>query len=301
MTGMSAPLLPRLFRLALVVGALSGAGCITTASEGAAMRADIEQLKTELAEQQKREDDLRADLGKQLKAAEARVVELEATLATLRQADADGGVQMEKVIAELQQLRGDVEEARFQLGETKKSVQDILERPPVSVAAAESAPPVDAPAPATLGGEPIPADKTALYELGKKLFDAKKYDDAVAAFDLYTTRHKDDKELIDNAWFWKGEAHYAKASGLAEKKAQADEYRQAVLSYQKVLQQPKANKADGALFKIGLAFEALDFASEAKVFYEELIDKYPKSDLVTQAKKRLKAVSSKGKKRSRKR
>lgn len=278
--------------LALVVSALVlGSGCLVTASEGAAMRSDIDQLKLELAEQQKREDDLRADLQRKLAGMEARVVELEGTLSTLRQADADNGVQMEKVIAELQQLRGDVEEARFQLGETKKSVQDILERPPVSVAAAEGAPPVAAPS-ATLGGEPIPEDKTALYDLGKKLFDQKKYDDAVAAFELYTTRHPDDKELLDNAWFWKGEAHYAKASSLSDKKAQADAYRQAVLSYQKVLQQPKANKADGALFKIGLAFEALGFASEAKVFYEELIAKHPKSDLVKEARKRLKVVSA---------
>lgn len=253
------------------------------------MRSDIERLKLEVAEQQKREDDLRADLQHKLAGMEGRVRELEGTLATLRQADADTGVQMEKVIAELQQLRGDVEEARFQLGETKRSVQDILERPPVSVAAAEAAPPVAAAA--TIGGEPIPDDKAALYDLGKKLFDEKKYDDAIAAFELFTVRHADDKELLDNAWFWKGEAHYAKASGLGDKKAQADAYRQAVLSYQKVLQQPKANKADGALFKIGLAFEALGFASEAKVFYEELIQKHPKSDLVKEARKRLAAVT----------
>lgn len=88
--------------LALVVSALVlGSGCLVTASEGAAMRSDIDQLKLELAEQQKREDDLRADLQRKLAGMEARVVELEGTLSTLRQADADNGVQMEKVIAEL--------------------------------------------------------------------------------------------------------------------------------------------------------------------------------------------------------
>lgn len=281
----------RLLSLAFLVAALGPSGCVTTATEGAALRSDIDQLKTEMAEQHKREDDLRADVGKKLAVMQSRVVELEETLSTLRQADADSGVQMEKVIAELQELRGDVEEARFQLGETKKSVADILERPPVSVAAAEGAPRLLGDPLATLGGLPIPADKAALYELGKKLFDDKKYDDALAAFDLYTVRHADDKELLDNAWFWKGEAHYARAGTLPEKKQQADAYRQAVLAYQKVLQHPKANKADGALFKIGLAFEALGFAGEAKVFYEELLAKYPKSDLAKEAKKRLQTVS----------
>ena len=47
----------------------------------------------------------------------ARVRELEGNLRSLRQADADGGVQMEKVIAEVQFLRGELEEARFQIGD----------------------------------------------------------------------------------------------------------------------------------------------------------------------------------------
>lgn len=266
--------------------------CVTTAAEGEAMRSDIDRLKTEVAEQQKRDQDLREDLKVRLGVHESRLQELEGTLAQLRQSDADVSVQMEKVIAELQQLRGDVEEARFQLGETKKSVQDILERPPVSVSAAESAPRVEAPAADLLEGVPVPAAATELYELGKKLFEEQKYDGSIAAFDLFTTRHADDKELIDNAWFWKGEAHYARAAKLEDKKLQTDAYRQAVLAYQRVLQQPSANKADGALFKIGLSFEALGFPGEAKVFYEELLQKHPKSALASSARKRLKALKA---------
>lgn len=256
------------------------------------MRSDIDRLKTEVAEQQKREQDLREDLKVRLSVHESRLQELEGTLAQLRQSDADVGVQMEKVIAELQQLRGDVEEARFQLGETKKSVQDILERPPVSVSAAEGAPRVETPPADLLEGQPVPAAAAELYELGKRLFEEQKYDGAVAAFDLFTTRHADDKELIDNAWFWKGEAHYARAAQLDDKKLQTDAYRQAVLAYQRVLQQPSANKADGALFKIGLSFEALGFPGEATVFYEELLQKHAKSALASSARKRLKALKA---------
>lgn len=263
------------------------------------MRSDIDRLKTEVAEQQKRDQDLREDLKLRLSVHESRLQELEGTLAQLRQSDADVGVQMEKVITELQQLRGDVEEARFQLGETKKSVQDILERPPVSVSAAEGAPRVEAPAADLLEGQPVPTAAAELYEFGKKLFEEQKYDGAVAAFELFTTRHADDKELIDNAWFWKGESHYARAAKLDDKKLQTDAYRQAVLAYQRVLQQPSANKADGALFKIGLSFEALGFPGEATVFYEELLQKYAKSDLANSARKRLKALKTPRGKKSR--
>ena len=98
---------------------------------------------------------------------------------------------------------------------------------------------------------------------------------------------------------WKGEAHYAEAGGLTDKKAQQGAYKQAILSYQKVLSLPKANKADGALFKIGLAFEALAYFSEAKVFYEEILAKHPKSPLAKEAKKRLKVVKRLAKKKGR--
>jgi TolA-binding protein len=285
-------------RLVAVLLPLAAAGCVTTASEGAELRADLEQLKSQVAEAEKDAADRRADQDKSLGEMLRRVDELEATLAGLRQSDADTGVQMEKVIAELQQLRGDVEEARYQLGETKKSVQDILERPPVDVAMAESAP--DVAAAPTLDGQPIPDDKQALYDLGKKLFDDKKLAEAQKAFETFVQRHPKDADLTDNAWFWKGEAHYAQAGGIKDKKAQQDAYKQAILAYQKVLALPKANKADGALFKIGLSFEALAYFDEAKVFYEEIIAKHPKSPLIKDAKKRLRSVKKKtGKKKGR--
>jgi TolA-binding protein len=277
--------------------ALAGAGCVTTASEGAELRADLEQLKSEVADSEKAAADRRADQDKQLARIEERAAALEDTLSGLRQGDADTGVQMEKVIAELQQLRGDVEEARYQLGETKKSVADILERPPVDVAMAEAAPAL-AEAP-TIDGKPIPEDKQALYDLGKKLFDEKKLKESQRAFEAFAKRYPADADLTDNAWFWKGEAHYAEAAALKPGKAQEGAYKQAILSYQKVLALPKANKADGALFKIGLAFEALAYFSEAKVFYEEILAKHPKSPLLKEAKKRLRVVTKKSKKKGR--
>lgn len=273
-------------------------GCVTTKEEGLAMRADIDALKDDVAKLQRRADDDKAALAQKLAVMEARVVELEGTLSSLRQADADNGVQMEKVIGELQILRGEIEEARYQLGETKKSVQDILERPPVTVAAAAEAPKVETPQKPTVAGQEIPDEPQAHYDLAKKLFDEKKYKDAVEAFELFTSRHKDG-DLVDNAWFWTGEAHYNAARDEKDKKAKEKAYKQAILAYQKVLELPKSNKGDGALFKIGLAFEALGFVDEAKVFYEEILAKHPKSPLLGDAKKRLKALKSTSRKRGR--
>lgn len=285
--------------LSVVIGALS-TGCVTTKEEGLAMRADLDALKDDVAKLQRRSDDDRASLDRKLAVMEARVAELEGTLSGLRQADADNGVQMEKVIAELQILRGDIEEARHQLGETTKSVKDILERPPVTVAAAAEAPKVDTPKKPSIGGQEVPDERQGHYDLAKKLFDDKKYRDSVEAFELFASRYKDD-ELLDNAWFWMGEAHYNTARDEKDQKAKEKAYKQAILAYQKVLELPKSNKGDGALFKIGLAFEALGFVNEAKVFYEEILAKHPKSPLLSDAKKRLAALKDAGKKKTKKR
>lgn len=285
----------RVFCLAtsLLGGALT-AGCVTTREEGDALRADVAQLQGEVARMQKERDDERGAEEERHQALLGRVSELEGVLASLRQADADGGVRLEAIIAELQTLRGEIEEARYQLGETKKSVQDILERPPVAVSAAVEAPKPDSPQTPTIAGSPVPEERQALYDFAKALYDEGKYAEALEAFEFFSRRHPDD-ELKDNVWFWTGEAHSGIARGSTDAAARAQAYKKAILSYQKVLEIPESNKGDGALYKIGLAFEALGFVDEAKVFYEEILAKYPKSPLLPQAKTRLVELSRTGK------
>lgn len=267
------------------------------------MSGDIAQLHSEVETLQRERNAERVELEAKLQEITARTDRLEATLHGLRQSDADSGVQMEKVIAELQILRGELEQARHllgetrsELGETQNSVKEVLDRPPMEVQAAEKAPDIDAPPVEQVGEVPVPDNGQALYDLGKKFFDEKNFPDAIVAFDLFTERHSGETELLDNAYFWAGEAHYE----LARKKKGKDsktEYKRAILAYQKVLETKGANKADGALLKIGLAFEQLGFVEEAKVFYEEIQAKYPKSSLVPEAKKRLKNLKRRKKKK----
>lgn len=276
---------------------LSGTACVTTRAEGEQLRQDVDALKDETARMQTEVQDLRSQRGHMLDRLDERVNALEATLGSLRQSDADTGVQLEKIVAEVQLLRGDLEEARHELGEQKESVASILARPPVSVASAATAPKAEDPTKTTqIGGEDVPTEARPHYDFAKRLFDDKKFAEAAEAFDLFLTRHTDAKDLIDNAAFWKAESYYQLASAAKDKTAREKAYKQAILSYQRVLETPKSEKGDGALFKIGLAFEALGFDEEARVFYDELLAKYPKSPLAGEAKKRLKALKPKKKK-----
>jgi len=300
---------PWILSLQLAVTLVVGSACVTK-SEGDALKADVDKLKTEVSAMHRQQKDDQAELEQKLIRIEARAGELESTLLTLRQADADNGVQMEKVIAELQILRGEIEEARFalqetksQLGETKKSVQDILTRPPIDVAAAASAPVVDTAAKGRqIGGAPVPEGKQELYDFAKKFHDDGKVDESIESFTLFVEKYKDDKDLKDNAYFWLGESHYQRANKESDQKLKDSAFKKAILAYQKVIETQGSNKADGALMKLGLAFEAVGYGEDGKVFYEELLAKHPKSPLVADAKKRLAAIdkakaSKKGKKR----
>lgn len=275
-----------------------GAGCVTTRAEGEQLRADVDALKSETAQLQKQMSDLQAKGQNRVEKLDTRVAELEGVLATLRQADADSGVQLEKIVAEVQALRGEIEEAKHELGEQKASVASILARPPVSVASAATAPKVEDDKKVTqIEGVDVPLEAKPHYDFAKKLFDDKKFGASSEAFDLFLTRHAKEEDLVDNAAFWKAESHYQLAAAASDKAAKEKAYKQAILSYQRVLESPKSEKSDGALFKIGLSFEQLGFQDEARVFYEELVSKYEKSPLVADAKKRLKALKPAKKKK----
>lgn len=287
-------------RLALSLVVVSAtAACVTTREEGEQMRQDIAVLKGEVAQSRAENAEAKADQERTLKKLEQRLEDLETTLRGLRQADADNGVQMEKVIAEVQVLRGDIEELQFKLGKTreelegtKKSVKEVLDRPPPTLHTVAEAPAVaDEKAEGkTCGEAPVPEASQAHYDLAKKLFDKPDYVAAIDCFRQFTESHAGEKGLLDNAWFWKGESHYALAGTLKGKKRE-QEFKRAILAYQKVLEIPESNKQDGALLKVGLAFESLGFKKEARVFYEEVLAKHPKSPLAKQAKKRIEGLT----------
>jgi TolA-binding protein len=284
------------FALALLVAL---PGCVLTRAEGDQLRADVDALKDETAQLQKELADIRARESGRVDKLGKRVAELEGTLSSLRQADADSGVQLEKVVAEVQALRGEIETAQHEIGQQKATVESILARPPVAVATAVTAPKVeDTPnKPLQIEGADVPADAKAHYDFAKKFFDDKKFASAADAFDLFLTRHGNNDDLVDNAAYWKAESYYQLAGQASDKPAREKAYKQAILSYQRVLESPKSEKSDGALFKIGLSFEQLGFSEEARVFYEELLSKYAKSPLVPDAKKRLKSLKPPAKKK----
>lgn len=71
----------------------------------------------------------------------------------------------------------------------------------------------------------------------------------------------------------------------------------AILTFQEVINKyPKSDKLDAALYKIGRSFESLGLKDDALLFYEDLVAKFPKSQNVADAKKRIQAFKKQDKK-----
>ncbi|NOZ09350.1 MAG: tetratricopeptide repeat protein [FCB group bacterium] len=83
-------------------------------------------------------------------------------------------------------------------------------------------------------------------------------------------------DLADNSQYWIGEIYYARKN-----------YRQALEEFQKVMDFKDSNKADHALFKIGLCYLNIGDTKQAKATFLTHITKYPNSELYSRSKSYL--------------
>ncbi|MBI5238304.1 MAG: tol-pal system protein YbgF [Deltaproteobacteria bacterium] len=119
----------------------------------------------------------------------------------------------------------------------------------------------------------------AFYQKGIGEVKSKEYGRAIGSFTGFLSAFPEHK-LAGNAQYWLGEAYYAKG-----------EFEKAIVEFEKVKKNfPKADKVVAAMLKQGFSFENLGSIKEARVLFEEVVEKYPKSPEANIAKKRLKAV-----------
>lgn len=242
--------------------------CFVTRGEGDKILQDLDQLKNEVASLQRDRQELRHALEHRMKEVNSRTAELEKF--SFKQ-NADSGLEKERLLTELQQLRG-------QLEETQHKLEEIKQPPPVK--GGEDKPSVES-------GD-TPANKSDHFMWAKRFYDSKQYDLAVQAFDSFIDRYKDDKQFAMQAYFLRGDSYYARTKTASSDSLRKDLYKRGILSFQEVLTRfPTSSKAAESLYKVGLSLEAMGFGKDAGAFYEEIVDKHPKSSFAADAKKRL--------------
>jgi tol-pal system protein YbgF len=120
------------------------------------------------------------------------------------------------------------------------------------------------------------AESEDLYKKSQAQYQAGNYEAAVETLNGYLKNPK--AKHTEDATFLRGDAYF----GLKQ-------YKKAIIDYAKFPEKySHSKKVPMALWKIGQSFEALNMKAEAKGFYQELLEKFPKSAEAKKAKKKVK-------------
>lgn len=150
---------------------------------------------------------------------------------------------------------------------------------PIPPAGAGSSPAAQPPASpvARTGADPT-FDAAASYAGGRDQHRKRRFDEAVAAFSEILERAPD-SDLADNARYWIGEARYLQRR-----------FRPALAEFTKVLAYPYTEKADDAQLMIARSYLALGEADQAMAAFRKLLQNYPGSEYVDEAREELRQL-----------
>lgn len=124
---------------------------------------------------------------------------------------------------------------------------------------------------------PMTASELAgLFERGKNAFDDEDYDQAIEDFNSYLKNPK--APNMEEATFYRAECYYKQK-----------QYKKAIVDYSRFPEKfTRSKRMPAALLRIAGSFEALGMKEDAKGFYQELIEKFPKSAEAKKARAKVK-------------
>lgn len=257
-------------RSALSLGLLALTGCFYSSEAGKGLEARVDKLDKDLRAEQKAQAE---KLDQQLPRIDQKIAEVTKALDSLDQASrrsgADTSVQLQKVIEDLAQLRGQVEAYTHSLDQ----LQD-------RAAAADKKPADDV---------PRPTDKKEFFALAQSKAKSGDIQTARALYlDFIRKWPKDDLA---------GDAHFA----LAESYYAQDNCPEALPEYGQLIKSfGKSKSVPLAYVRSGDCFARLKNPEAAKLAYEQVVKDYPRSSEAKLAQKGLsglkKGTPSKGKK-----
>ena len=253
------PLASLLLSAALLVPT---AGCWTSASEGEALRKDVEVLKKQLS--------LNIEQAKKERIKLQKVMEQATGLLTRN--SADSGAQVERIQSKVAKLSGQMEETLVGFKKLQQKFDDFKAKLDVKL---------EGMAGQSTGNRnaPVPTNKEQLFTQAQSKLAAGDHQEARRLAQHFITRFASDRRvhkaqlLIGDAWF-------------AEQK-----FAPAILAYKKIIEQyKKSTSAPDALFKIGMAFYQLKFCSDAALFFQQLRKNHRRHPQIKRAKKVLKLI-----------
>ena len=255
----------------LIAGSVVLGGCVST-SDGQLMQQGIAQLKAKSAKQEQAIGDLtRANSEKDVELKKLRGQVDEASKVVMRNsADVVGNVQ--KLQTDLASVTGRVDDLQTSVTGLSKSFTDYR---------AQSDTTLEKVVNATTNSKspPVPDNADAVFVEAQKRMDAKQWNDARRLFDAFINRFAADGRAA-KAQFLIGESY------LSENK-----YANAIGAYTKVIDNfPKSEIVPDAMYKNGEAFYALKYCGDARIYFQELLKRYPKTEWKKDANEELKKL-----------
>jgi tol-pal system protein YbgF len=268
-------------RLLPIVTAGLLAGCFYPADRGRILESKVDRLAADNAALTTELNDTKAKLAATVPKIDDKIAEVSKAMESLDKAshrsDADIGIQFQKTVEDLAQLRGQVETYLFKINELETALKKASDDTDKRLTELQGAEAVKA-AEAKKKAEELkrPEDKKEFLAMAE---GKAKAGDLPLARQLYNDFLK--KWPKDELT---GEAHF----GLGESYYNDDKCREALFEYGKVIQEfTKAKSAPVAYLRSAECFKKLKMGDESKLALEELLKQYPKSDSAKTAKAKL--------------
>ena len=255
----------------------SGCFAFVTKEEGRELRQQIEDLKGISAKNEARA----AELVKQMDTQLTRLkqgVEQANKLATRNSADV--GLSVEKMQVDLGQVQGRLDDVMHTTDALTKQFQDYRANSDTKLEQLTNAT-------TTSKSPPVPETPDATFAEADKKLAAQSWVDARRLYEAFVNRYPDDARAA-KAQFQIGEAY-------AGEKRTAN----AIGAYTKVVDNfPKSDVVPDAMFKNGVAFYQLKYCSDARVYFQELLKRYPRTTWKKDAADQLKNLQRDAKNKS---
>jgi tol-pal system protein YbgF len=272
--------------------ALAVSACGFSKDEGEKLKNQTYALMTQVNAMQQAITDLQATSKKEQELLAKMSTDVDSLNKVSRRNDADIGTQVDALHQEVGRLKGLVEsfqerlttveaatqkaqeeqDTRFKQLQEQERINQIKSDQEKKKAVEDAA-----------KRERLLADPSALFEEVQKEISG---GSAASARDLlraFSVRAKNDKQLekrLAEADFLIGETYFAQG-----------EFQKAAAEYNGVRKNhPKSPKVPDALYRLGMCFEKLSLKDDAKLFYNSVLQKYPKSSVAKDAKSRLDAL-----------
>jgi tol-pal system protein YbgF len=156
-------------------------------------------------------------------------------------------------------------------GESPDKVARVPTAPPPPPEIPKGVPPIQPP--------PDQNPEKAAYDRAFDSFQKNQFPNARQQFQAFLKQYPQ-SAMADTALYWVGECYYGEK-----------QYQNSIETFQQVLNRyPNGSKAPNAMLKQAAAFQQIGDNTAARILYERLIEKFPKSPQAQIAKQKLKQV-----------